>query len=47
MATTIITSDTTAVVPVNSMPPVTPEILEQVLIGGDLSGLTEAQRLAY
>jgi hypothetical protein len=47
MATTTITSDTTAVVPVNSIPSVTPEILEQVLIGGDLSGLTEAQRLAY
>ena len=27
--------------------PVPPEVLEQVLIGGDLSGLTEAQRLAY
>jgi hypothetical protein len=29
------------------LPPVAPEVLEQVLIGGDLSGLTEAQRLAY
>jgi len=28
-------------------PQVPPEILEQVLIGGDLSQLTEAQRLAY
>jgi hypothetical protein len=27
--------------------PVPPEVLEQVLIGGDLAGLTEAQRLAY
>jgi hypothetical protein len=35
-------------VPAASPPPaVAPEVLEQVLIGGDLSGLTEAQRLAY
>jgi hypothetical protein len=47
MATTTITPDTTAVVPANSTPPVAPEILERVLIGGDLSGLTEAQRLGY
>jgi hypothetical protein len=36
-----------AVVPPNPVPPVPPEVMEQVLIGGDLSGLTEAQRLAY
>ena len=28
-------------------PQVPPEVLEQVLIGGDLAQLTEAQRLAY
>jgi hypothetical protein len=36
-----------AVVPTTPTPAVPPEVLEQVLIGGDLSGLTEAQRLAY
>jgi hypothetical protein len=36
-----------AVVPPSPTPPVPPEVLEQVLIGGDLAQLTEAQRLAY
>jgi hypothetical protein len=40
-------SDLPAVVQATSTPAVPPEILEQVLIGGDLSRLTEAQRLAY
>jgi hypothetical protein len=35
------------VVPPSPVPPVPPEVLEQVLIGGDLAQLTEAQRLAY
>ena len=39
--------DLPAVVPPTPIPPVPSEVLEQVLIGGDLSGLTEAQRLAY
>jgi len=39
--------DLPAVVPASPTPQVPPEVLEQVLIGGDLSGLTEAQRLAY
>jgi hypothetical protein len=39
--------DTTAVAVATPFPPIAPEVLEQVLIGGDLSGLTEAQRLAY
>jgi hypothetical protein len=39
--------ETTAVAVASPVPPVSPEILEQVLIGGDLSGLTEARRLAY
>jgi hypothetical protein len=39
--------ETTAVVVATPTPHVSPEILEQVLIGGDLSGLTEVQRLAY
>jgi hypothetical protein len=36
-----------AVIPAPSVPQVSPEVLEQVLIAGDLSGLTEAQRLSY
>jgi hypothetical protein len=40
-------SDLPAVVQATPTPAVPPEILEQVLIGGDLSRLTEAQRLAY
>src|SRR6266850_8500630 len=47
MDTTTTTHDTTAVAIATPTPQVSPEILEQVLIGGDLSGLTEAQRLAY
>jgi len=39
--------ETTAVVVATPVPPIAPEVLEQVLIGGDLSGLTEAQRLSY
>jgi hypothetical protein len=39
--------ETTAVAVASPVPPVSPEVLEQVLIGGDLSGLTETQRLAY
>ena len=39
--------ETTAVAVATPVPPIAPEVLEQVLIGGDLSGLTEAQRLAY
>jgi hypothetical protein len=39
--------DLPAVVPATPTPPVPPEVLEQVLIGGDLAQLTEAQRLAY
>ena len=44
---TTTTPDLPAVIPASPIPQVSPEILEQVLIGGDLSGLTEAQRLAY
>jgi hypothetical protein len=47
MATSSIEHDTTAVVVTTPTAHVSPEILEQVLIGGDLSALTEAQRLAY
>jgi hypothetical protein len=47
MDTTTTPQETTAVAVASSVPPVPPEVLEQVLIGGDLSGLTEAQRLAY
>jgi hypothetical protein len=47
MDTTTTTHDTTAMVVTTPTPQVSPEVLEQVLIGGDLSGLTEAQRLAY
>jgi hypothetical protein len=39
--------ETTAVAIANPTPQVPPEVLEQVLIGGDLAQLTEAQRLAY
>jgi hypothetical protein len=39
--------ETTAVVVATPPPQIPPEVLEQVLIGGDLSQLTEAQRLAY
>jgi hypothetical protein len=39
--------ETTAVVVASPVPTVPPEVLEQVLIGGDLAQLTEAQRLAY
>src|SRR6266478_7742389 len=39
--------DTTAVALASPTPQVPPEVLEQVLIGGDLAQLTEAQRLAY
>jgi hypothetical protein len=42
-----INHDLLAVVPPTPTPSIPPEILEQVLIGGDLSPLTEAQRLAY
>jgi hypothetical protein len=35
------------VVPSTPTPPIDPAIMEQVLIGGDLAQLTEAQRLAY
>jgi hypothetical protein len=36
-----------AVVSSHPAPPIDPAIMEQVLIGGDLAQLTEAQRLAY
>jgi hypothetical protein len=39
--------DLPAVVPSTPTPPIDPAIIEQVLIGGDLAQLTEAQRLAY
>src|SRR5262245_41864765 len=39
--------DLPAVPPASPTPPVPPEILEQVLIGGDLSGLTSQQRADY
>jgi hypothetical protein len=39
--------DLPAVVPSTPTPPIDPAIMEQVLIGGDLAQLTEAQRLAY
>jgi hypothetical protein len=39
--------DFPAVVPTTPTPVVPPEILEQVLIGGDLSGLTSQQRADY
>ena len=39
--------ETTAVVVATPTPQIPPEVLEQVLIGGDLAQLTEAQRLAY
>src|SRR5882724_869370 len=37
----------TAVALATPVPTIAPEVLEQVLIGGDLAQLTEAQRLAY
>src|SRR5215475_6265486 len=39
--------DLPAVPPASPTPPVPPEVLEQVLIGGDLSGLTAQQRADY
>src|SRR2546430_4245982 len=39
--------DLPVVVPPTPTPSIPPEVLEQVLIGGDLAQLTEAQRLAY
>jgi hypothetical protein len=39
--------ETTAVALATPVPTIAPEVLEQVLIGGDLAQLTEAQRLAY
>jgi hypothetical protein len=47
MEPTTIDRDTTAAVIPSSASQVSPEVLEQVLIGGDLSRLTETQRLAY
>jgi hypothetical protein len=47
MEPTTIDHDTTAAVIPSSASQVSPEGLEQVLIGGDLSRLTETQRLAY
>jgi hypothetical protein len=41
------THDLPAAVPPTPTPPIPPEVLERVLIGGDLAQLTEAQRLAY
>jgi hypothetical protein len=46
MATTT-TPALPAVVSSHPAPPIDPAIMEQVLIGGDLAQLTEAQRLAY
>jgi hypothetical protein len=39
--------ETTAVAVPDPARAIAPEVLEQVLIGGDLAGLTEGQRLAY
>jgi hypothetical protein len=39
--------ETTTMAPVHPTIPVSPEVLEQVAIAGDLSGLTAGQRLAY
>jgi hypothetical protein len=47
MDTTTTTHDTPAVVVASPAPQVPPEVLEQVLIGGDLAALIAAQRLAY
>jgi hypothetical protein len=47
MEMTTTPQESMAVAVVNPTSAVSPEVLEQVLIGGDLSGLTEAQRLAY
>jgi hypothetical protein len=44
---TTTTPDLPAVVSSHPTPPIDPAIMEQVLIGGDLAQLTEAQRLAY
>jgi hypothetical protein len=44
---TTTTPDLPAVVSSHPAPAIDPAIMEQVLIGGDLSQLTEAQRLAY
>jgi hypothetical protein len=44
---TTTTPDTPAVALATPVPTIAPEVLEQVLIGGDLAQLTEAQRLAY
>ena len=44
---TTTTPDLPAVVSSHPAPPIDPAIMEQVLIGGDLAQLTEAQRLAY
>jgi hypothetical protein len=46
METTTTTHDTTAVAIASPTPQVPPEVLEQVLSGGALAVLTEAQRLA-
>jgi hypothetical protein len=46
MATTT-PQDLPAVVAASPTPPVPPEVLEQVVVSGDLSGLTAPQRLAY
>jgi hypothetical protein len=47
MDTTTTDHDTTAVALATPTPPIPPEVLERVLIGGDLAQLTEAQRLAH
>jgi hypothetical protein len=47
METTTTDHSTTGVAIASPAPQVSPAILEQVLIGGDLAQLTEAQRLAY
>jgi hypothetical protein len=39
--------DLPAVPTASATPAVPPEVLESVAVGGDLSGLTPAQRLAY
>jgi hypothetical protein len=46
MATTT-PQETTPMAPADPTVAVSPEILEQVAIGGDLAGLTATQRLAY
>jgi hypothetical protein len=47
MDTSTTPQEITAVAIASPVPSVPPEVLEQVLIGGDLAQLTEAQRLAY